>query len=90
MKPDLYVTARLLHHLRQGPQGRGDLQAASRLNYDQLVRYLDHLVERGLAEPAGTSGRKAMFRITLAGEKAYADLLAWLARWVGPESHLRP
>ena len=82
-RPDLYVLARLLQRLARGDDvGRGELQTAARLNYDLLRRYLDHLLERGLAEAAGDDGKKALFRITPAGRKAYADLLAWLSAWV--------
>lgn len=48
--PDLYVVARILMAIRGRPTSRAGAAAAAGVSYDNLVRYLEYLKERGLVE----------------------------------------
>lgn len=74
-RPDLYVLARFLDRLGEGPDGvaRTRLQGAVRLNYDLYRGYLALLLEKGWVEVGAE-------RVTLtkAGREARERLLGWL------------
>lgn len=48
--PDLYVVARILIAIKDGATSRGRAAAAAGVSYDNLVRYLEYLKERGLVD----------------------------------------
>lgn len=83
--PNLYVVARFLDHLAARAHTRSSLQAAAGVNYDVFRRYLDFLERKGYAETApNPDGGSPSVRLTPEGHKVRAELLAWIAQFLGP------
>ena len=78
-RPNLYVVARFLDALHDGPRSRSDLQAAVGVNYDILRRYLAFLDERGYAFPR-SDGSVAL---SPAGRRVREELRGWIERFLG-------
>lgn len=85
-RPNLFVIARFLHRLEDGPVPRGRLQLMVRLNYDIFRRYLDLLEQRGHIESKDVDGSSCL-AVTDAGRQAHARLRKALHDWLD-ESHL--
>lgn len=79
-RPNLYVVARFLDALHDGPKSRSELQAAAGVNYDIFRRYLAFLDERGYAA-ARPDGAIAL---TPAGGRVREELRAWIERFMTP------
>lgn len=79
-RPNLYVVARFLDALHEGPRTRSDLQSAAGVNYDILRRYLAFLETRGYAV-ARVDGTVAL---TVAGARVRSELRAWIERFLAP------
>lgn len=80
-KPDLYVVARIIEALRnQGEMNRTALATSTGLAYDKLVRYLAWMSAKGFVEVNDADGS---VRLTVAGKKAYDELVAWIMKHVG-------
>ena len=73
---------------RGEPALRTNLQAATNLSYDGLVRYLKWLEERGLVVSEVGADGKTLVRITPRGVEAYRQFIEWVAdfaeRKMGP------
>lgn len=83
-RPNLYVVARFLDALHEGPRSRSDLQAAAGVNYDIFRRYLAFLGERGYVALGDQT-----VTLTAAGLRVRTELRAWLAEFLqgpGPEA----
>ena len=79
-RPNLYVVARFLDALVEGPRTRAELQAAAGVNYDIFRRYLDLLAERDHLR-VHADGTVAM---TVAGRRVRAELRAWIEAFLAP------
>lgn len=79
-RPNLYVVARFLDALHDGPRSRSELQAAAGVNYDIFRRYLAFLEGRGFVSvrPDGEVG------LSPAGARVRAELRAWIERFLAP------
>ena len=79
-KPNLYVLARIIEALNSnGPMKRTNLATASGLSYDKLEKYLNWMIEKGLATVDGDG----LVRLTKDGERTYEELVTWIKRYVG-------
>jgi predicted transcriptional regulator len=79
-RPDIYVLARFLEALWLKGKGcmlRTELQMAVRLNYNLYVKYLDFIVDKGLANEMEINGKK-IIKITQKGVDTYITLVRLL------------
>ena len=85
-RPNLYVVARFLDALHEGPRTRSELQAAAGVNYDIFRRYLAFLEARGLvAAPADGA-----VSLTAAGARTRRELREWIERFLQGEALSSP
>jgi len=79
-RPNLYVVARFLDALHEGPRTRSELQAAVGVNYDIFRRYLAFLESRGFAAPRPDG----LVVLTPSGLRVRSELRAWIERFLTP------
>lgn len=84
-RPNLYVVARFLDALHEGPRTRSELQAATGVNYDIFRRYLSFLEERGYA----VARPDRDVALTPAGARVREELRAWISRFLAPPEEPR-
>ena len=82
-RPDLFVVARMLDRLAEGPaRTAAQLQAAVGLNWDLFRKYCELLEQRGCLQWSdGTSGRVAT--LTAEGFRARERIDSALREWLG-------
>ena len=78
-RPDIYVLSRLLDRLwrENSPMLRTRLQVGTNLSYDNLVRYLQWMRERGLVVFNDEDGHQTV-ALTAKGRDAYGTVVLWL------------
>lgn len=78
-KPDLYVVSRIIKSLMDnGPMKRTNLATCSEISYDNLITYMQWMVQKGLLiENDGN------VELTNKGIKTYNELVAWIVEYVG-------
>ncbi|MGD0817837.1 MAG: winged helix-turn-helix domain-containing protein [Methanomassiliicoccales archaeon] len=90
-RPDIYVLSRLLDRLwrEDGPMLRTRLQVGTNLSYDNLVRYLQWMQERGLIEfNDGNDGHQTVL-LTAKGKDAYSTVVLWINEMVSEQRSRR-
>jgi predicted transcriptional regulator len=83
-RPDIYVVSRLLDRLwkENGPMLRTRLQVATNVSYDNLMRYLQWMQERGLVTfNDGNDGHQTVL-LTPKGKESYRTVVLWLNEMV--------
>ena len=86
-RPDLYVIVRLLEKLRTSDRqlNRTQLQIASGMNYSQFERYLELILQRGLAEMVENGNATPFVRLTKKGYDSLMLLVQGLQDILGTE-----
>lgn len=87
-RPDIYVLSRLLDRLwrEEGPMLRTWLQVGTNLSYDNLVRYLQWMQDRGLiVVNDGDDGHQTVL-LTSKGKDAYRTVVLWINDMVSEQT----
>jgi predicted transcriptional regulator len=90
-RPDIYVLSRLLDRLwkEDGPMLRTRLQLATNVSYDNLMRYLQWMLERGLVTfNDGNDGHQTVL-LTAKGKESYHTVVLWLNEMVSEGTRKR-
>ena len=83
-RPDIYVVSRLLDRLwkENGPMLRTRLQVATNVSYDNLMRYLQWMQERGLVKINDRNDGHQTVLLTTKGKDSYRTVVLWLNEMV--------
>ncbi|OPY31701.1 MAG: hypothetical protein A4E32_01303 [Methanomassiliicoccales archaeon PtaU1.Bin124] len=78
-KPDMYVLSRILDRLWKEENGmmRTRLQVATNTSYDNLVRYVTWMTEKGLVTIIPNDGHEVV-ALTEKGREAYRRIVLWI------------
>jgi predicted transcriptional regulator len=90
-RPDIYVLSRLLDRLwkENDPMLRTRLQVGTNLSYDNLIRYLDWMLVRGLVEMNSADDGHQTVRLTPKGKDAYRTVVLWINDMMSEETRMR-